>query len=154
MRPVFVLLVLLAARSALGGIPRVGVAYDSVDVIETNHFYDEQGRLVFDQTIYWDWSRDAARYVIRAWRLVKTPNQIPRRDGAGYLALWNDGELLRVVSAPSVRETWTQYDPELVDRNFMPKECRPELAKPFMRPARQLSMCEQMYRAFLKASGR
>ncbi len=50
------------------------VARDRVDVIEINHFYDEQGRLVFDQTIFYDWSPDHSRYMVRAWRLVKNPS--------------------------------------------------------------------------------
>ena len=28
-----------------------------------------------------------------------------------------------------MRETWTQYDPELVEREFLPKERRKELRK-------------------------
>ena len=35
---------------ALGISPREDVARESVDLIEVNHFYDEQGRLVFDQS--------------------------------------------------------------------------------------------------------
>jgi hypothetical protein len=101
--------------------------------MEVNHFYDEQGRLVFDQIIFYDWSADDARYMVRAWRLVKNPNQLPQRDwkSGGYVALWQDsgqgGEVLRHVHSKSIRETWTQYDPELVEREYLPKERRKEL---------------------------
>jgi hypothetical protein len=37
--------------------------------------------------------------------------------------------MLRKVQAATVRESWTQYDPELVERSFVPKEQRPELRK-------------------------
>jgi hypothetical protein len=114
---------------SLGIAPREDVARETVDLIEVNHFYDEHGRLVFDQVIFYDWSKDDARYMVRAWRLVKNPAQLPQRDwkDGGYTAVWQDGELLRHVRAKSTRETWTQYDPELVEREFLPKERRKEL---------------------------
>ena len=73
---------------ALGITPQEDVAREAVDLIELNHFYDEHGRLVFDQVIFYDWSKDDARYMVRAWRLVKNPAQLPQRDwkGDGYLA--------------------------------------------------------------------
>ena len=113
----------------LSVIPHDDVARESVDLMELNHFYDEHGRLVFDQVIFYDWSNDDARYQVRAWRLVKNPAQIPQRDwkNGGYFALWYDGEVLRYVRSKSDRETWTQYDPELVEREYLPKEQRKEL---------------------------
>jgi hypothetical protein len=67
--------------------------------------------------------------MVRAWRLVKNPAQLPQRnwkDGS-YTALWHDNEVLRKVQAKSMRESWTQYDPELVEREYLPKEKRKEL---------------------------
>jgi hypothetical protein len=66
---------------------------------------------------------------VRAWRLVKNPSQLPQRDWAsgGYSATWQDGEQIRHIRSKSIRETWTQYDPELVEREFLPKEKRKEL---------------------------
>ena len=115
----------------LGILPVDAVTRESVDLIETNHFYDEHGRLVFDQVIFYDWSHGDARYQVRAWRLVKNPNQLPVRDwsNGGYTALWQDGEVLRKVHAPAVRESYLQYDPELIEREYLPKERRRELRK-------------------------
>lgn len=103
-----------------------GVARDTVDLIELNHFYDEHGRLVFDQVIFWDWSEDAGRYDVRAWRLVKHPAQVPQRNwrDGGYLAMWQDGEHVRRVDAAAIRETWTQHDPELLEREYLPADKR------------------------------
>src|SRR5688572_4341741 len=67
--------------------------------------------------------------MVRAWRLVKNPAQLPQRnwkDGS-YTALWHDNEVLRKVQAKSMRESWTQYDPELVEREYLAKEKRKEL---------------------------
>lgn len=105
------------------------------DVIEVNSFYDDSGRLVFDQVIFYDWSPDDCRYQVRAWRLVKRPSQIAAWDWqrGEWVATWSDGEYgdgaLRVVSAQSFRRTWTQYDPELVERETLPKERRRELSQ-------------------------
>lgn len=116
---------------ALGLNPTEDVAREKVDLMEVNHFYDEQGRLVFDQVIFYDWSPEHSRHMVRAWRLVKNPTQLPERDWreGGYLAVWQDGEIVRRVQAASMRESWTQYDPELVEREFLPKDRRKELRK-------------------------
>jgi hypothetical protein len=117
--------------SAAGTIPVMDVPRDRVDLIEINHFHDEQGRLVFEQVLFYEWSAHQERHQVLAWRLLKTSAQRPRHDLAtgDYIALWNDGETLREVRAGAFRETWTQYDPELVDREFLPKERRRELAR-------------------------
>jgi hypothetical protein len=100
-----------------------------VDLVEVNHFYDDQGRHVFDQVIFYDWEAGHSRHMVRAWRLVKNPAQLPQRnwkDGS-YSALWYDNDVLRRVQAKSMRESWTQYDPELVEREYLPKEKRKDL---------------------------
>jgi hypothetical protein len=111
--------------------PNEDIATDSVDLIEVNHFYDEQGRLVFDQIIFYDWCPIFCRYNVRDWRLLKSTAQIPHRNWQqGYfVTVWHDGEVLREVKSLSLRESWTQYDPELLEREFLPKEQRRELRK-------------------------
>lgn len=108
------------------------VIADRVDLMEVNHFYDEKGKLVFNQIIYFDWSEHHGRYMVRDWKLLKTSAQLPIKDWKTdeYVAVWYDGDLLRLVRCPFVRESWTQYDPELVEREFLPKEHRALLTKP------------------------
>lgn len=108
------------------------VCRESVDLAEVNHYYDEQGRLVFDQVIFWDWDHDCCRHQVVAWRLVKHPSLMPYRDWrGGWSVTFVDGETLRDVSAPAFRETWTQHDPELEERQTLPKEKRRELRHTF-----------------------
>ena len=114
-------------------IPLPGVAREQCDLIEVNHFYDEHGRLVFDQVIFWDWSADDCRYNVRAWRLVKCSSQLPQRSGSGYDMTWQDGDLFRRVWSKQFSETWTQYDREICEREIFPKERRKELAMPVVR---------------------
>jgi hypothetical protein len=117
--------------STVGTNPIEDVPRDRIDLIEVNHFHDDQGRLVFDQVIFYEWSPEKGRHQVQAWRLLKTASQKPRRDyGTGdYVATWLDGETLREVRAATMRETWTQYDPELVEREYLAKEKRKDLAK-------------------------
>ena len=111
--------------------PTDHVAVDEVDLIELNHFYDDRGRLVFDQVIFYDWCPGEGRFQVRDWRLLKSPAQIPRRNwGRGdFLTIWHDGDLLREVRSKGIHETWTQYDPELMERENLPKEKRQRLRK-------------------------
>ncbi len=121
----------LVVAAAISLSPSSPVASDSVDLIEVNHFYDEHGRLVFDQVIFYDWCTSENRYQVRAWRLLKKPSQIPHRNlnTGEYLTTWHDGDVLRRVRASSFRESWTQYDPELREREYLPKDRRGELYK-------------------------
>jgi hypothetical protein len=119
----------------LGFTPTEHAKVDRVDLVEINHFFDEQGRLVFDQLIFYDWCAVQNRYNVRDWRLLKSPAQIPVRNwkDRDFVAVWHDfkeRDVLRKVVAKMMRETWTQYDPELVEREFLPQEKRRELSKP------------------------
>lgn len=116
--------------SVIGTNPIRHVTVDQVALIEYNHFYDEQGRHVFDQLLFYDWSAGENRFQIRDWRLIKTVSQAPYHDPQRdmYVATWHDGLTLRQVRSPAIRETWTQYDPELIERAVLPKEHRRELS--------------------------
>ncbi len=113
------------------------VVREHVDLIELNHFIDDAGRHVFDQLIFYDWSPQQGRYHVRAWRLIKSPSQFPRRhwQPAGYRCLWHDDGVLREVWAETFRETWSQQDPERANRKIFPEDQRAELKPP--RPVRQ-----------------
>lgn len=119
----------LAVKEALAHNNPEDVARETVDLMELNHFYDQQGRLEFDQVIFYDWCDNTNRHQVLAWRLVKNPNQLPKRDwrNGGYIAIWHDGDKLRHIQSQHFRETWTQYDPELAEREYLPKEKRREL---------------------------
>jgi len=107
------------------------VASQHVDLIELNHFVDADGREVFRQVLFYDWSPTHRRFIVRAWRLVKTDSQIPRRrwEPAQYRCVWHDDGLMREVTAPSFRETWTQRDPERQNRKLVAEDAR----KPLLR---------------------
>jgi hypothetical protein len=112
--------------------PQDDVVRDDIDLVELNHLYDEHGKKLLDQVIYYEWCPQACRYQVRAWRLLKNQGQVPRRDWrtGEYSATWHDGDVLRHVRTAALRETWTQHDPELIEREFLPKDKRRDLRKP------------------------
>ena len=57
---------------------------------------------------------------------VKKESQLPIRhwNPRSYQCTWHDGPLLRQVRASKMRETWSQQDPERVNRAFLPEDQR------------------------------
>ncbi|TWT83514.1 hypothetical protein CA13_49790 [Planctomycetes bacterium CA13] len=123
---------LTTAMAPSGALRDSGTTRQQVDLIELNHFIDENGREVFQQVIFYDWSKLDRRFHVRAWRLIKTPSQLPVRKFAPprYECSWYDDNLKRLVVARSMRETWSQQDPERVNRRFLPESQRIPLWSP------------------------
>lgn len=108
---------------------------DRVEVVEINHFHDENMRLVYDQIIYYDWNPADGRYDVVDWRFIKSPGQIPVRDrrSCGFVSIWHDfkeHDVLRKVLSRSIRETWTNYDPEQRESELRPAANRRGLRGP------------------------
>lgn len=87
-----------------------------VDTIERNHFYDERGKEVFEQWIF----RDDGDIV--DWRMKNTQRLTKSKDG--WLMALSEGDKVILVQAEKMTETHTQYDPELAERQKLPKEKR------------------------------
>lgn len=124
----------IAAVTVLGtvGQDSLGlVVRDQVDLIEVNHFFDEHGNRILDQVIFYDWSGPDGRFHVRDWRLLKKPGQLPVRcwKTGTYRCIWYDGNTMREVEATDVRETWTQHDPEVTNRKFLPRSSRRTLQR-------------------------
>ncbi len=109
---------------------------EHIDLIEVNHYFDGMGKSVFDQLIFYNWDESAQRYNVAAWRLLKNPNQMPIQNPRNqkYSCTWHDGKILRVIHADRKMETWTQYDPETFERNYLPKSNRSDLLRPDLDP--------------------
>ncbi|MGV3486067.1 MAG: hypothetical protein ACO1RT_16745 [Planctomycetaceae bacterium] len=122
----------LLVTTSIVSAPDASVIRDGVDLVELNHYHDARGEHVFDQLIFYDWSNQTRRFQVRAWRLVKSESQLPRRDfrHRNWLIRWHDDGVLREVTAASRRETWTQYDPELIEREYLPQDQRLDLSSP------------------------
>lgn len=121
----------LLLLAALGGTPLEPVVQEKADRIILQHFYDDTGRLVFDQWIFTDWDPYAGRFQVFAWRLRKGgENAVYDPVKRRYVLTWPDGETLRRIESHSFREMWNQYDLELAERDYLPKEVRRDLLQP------------------------
>ncbi|OUT59730.1 MAG: hypothetical protein CBB71_09335 [Rhodopirellula sp. TMED11] len=125
------LILLVGSDAAPAGSPPSSTfeeppAQAEVDLIELNHFLDDTGREVFQQIIFYDWSRHDRQLEVRAWRLVKQPSQLPRRlrDDSGYRVRWRDKGKVREVVSTSLRETFSRQDPERENRRLVPENER------------------------------
>lgn len=98
---------------------------ESVDVVEVNHFYDGEGKLVLDQLLFYRWNVNCHQLI--DWRLIKSPECLPVRHGGHWECFWRDGHDWRRIRAASYRESWTQWDVELADREFNPVDRRQKL---------------------------
>ncbi|RCS52767.1 hypothetical protein DTL42_07995 [Bremerella cremea] len=122
----------ILSMASLGASPAETDLVDHVDLIEINHLYDLQGRHVIDQLIFYQWESASQRFQVRAWRLLKTDDQLPRKswNQDKFICHWRDLNVYRKVYADNVRETWTTSDPEVLERNMLPIEKRSELSQP------------------------
>lgn len=119
-------------------VPQTEVVHDHCTIIEHNHFYDEHGRHVFDQLIFYDWNPHQHRYDIRDWRLVKSTNQHPIHNRV----IWHDGQTMWQITAERTFTTWTQHDPELCERSILHKDQRRELTPANITPRRAKELIE------------
>ena len=119
-------LLLWAGSGGTSGTHDPNITRAQVDLIELNHFLDENGREVFQQVIFYDWCKVKQRFHVRAWRLIKHEHQLPTRRWKPkcFQCTWHDGPLLRQVHAPKMRETWSREDPERVNRKLLPEDQR------------------------------
>jgi hypothetical protein len=84
----------------------------SCDVIELNHVYDARGCFVYRQVILWRFMPEDGNLHTFGWRLVK-PDEDAIHGSDGRWKVYGEGA---IVTAPTVRMSWSQCDPEMQDR--------------------------------------
>lgn len=113
----------MLALLLLSIVPYETIVEDQVGLIEVNLLHDDEGKLTLTQAIFYDWKPRKGRHEVAAWKLVKSPAMWPRRDHVrgDWVCRWVDEQgRNRAVRAPTWRETYTQFDPELLDREHLP----------------------------------
>lgn len=108
---------------------------EQVDMIELNHFYDQVGRHVYDQVIFYHVSPETGKFRVRAWCLIEDRESLSRRplrdpQTSTVRVEWYDEnqKLLRRLSSKLFRESWTQVDPERSDKVQLEEKLRLSLA--------------------------
>lgn len=107
-----------------------------VDLIELNHFYDQGGKLVYDQVIFYERAPETGRFQVRGWCLVEDREYLNRRPTKNlqtglYQVDWYDADycVLRKVTSRLYRESWTQIDPERADKKIHDERLRITMAR-------------------------
>ena len=128
--------VLLLSVMTFGNPSIVKVGEENVDLIELNHFYDQTAKHVYDQVIIYEWIESQGCFRVRAWFLVENDGsleRIPRfrRSNQRWEMRWRDKEtdLQRQISSRHFRESWSQIDPEQIDRKKVGERYRTALIR-------------------------
>ena len=97
------------------------------DLVELNHLYSQDGQHQFDQIIFWStrYNYDEPYQVADCWVLKHTIKGIVW--GEKSVTFYHNG--LCKVSFKNFKETWTQEDPEYVNRAEYPNVERRTLQK-------------------------
>jgi hypothetical protein len=61
--------------------------------------------------------------------MADKPSKLPYRSRGKWIATWHEDKKLRKIVANAYRETWTQYDPEVLERKILHKDKRTGLTK-------------------------
>jgi hypothetical protein len=105
--------------------PRGAVA--RVDVIELNEQYDQLGRTIFKQVIFWSRYPDGQLH-IRGWKLVGNLRdkdfRIDHSSRWHCSCSWTTDGISYRVEAPTFRQSKTAVDLELLDRQSLAKQDR------------------------------
>jgi hypothetical protein len=114
-----------------------GCLAERVDLIELNHFYDPQGRHVYDQVIFYNRHPGSGKFQVRAWCLVEDRESLNRRpifqvETGLYRVDWldSDQQVLRRIESRLHRESWSHVDPERMDKKKHDERLRLSLAQP------------------------
>ena len=108
----------------LSVLPHNAACVQRFERAERNNVYDDCGRLVFTQLI---WFNEAGR--VEGWRMDKGQFEI-RREGKHTVCRFEDQGVSREVWVRSFEETWDQHDKEVADREVWPVIYRRDLRKP------------------------
>lgn len=127
----------------IAAIPYSDVVRDECDVLELNHFYTGEGKLVFSQWIFFTWNESKSRHDVVEWAMAKGRTMDADTDNLramvrpmkdGWRLRFSHAGVSREIMATSFREIHTQYDREVDERENLPKEKRRGLSKPLRVP--------------------
>lgn len=133
----YLLLPIIIATSSPSN--RYSLLVDRVDLIELNHCFDDLGRHLYDQIVFYEWSPDYRRHNVIAWCMVEDDlNRLPVRlpGSREYCVRWQDRDarVKREVRSANYRETWTEVDPERANKKVLDEKNRTSLLRARERP--------------------
>lgn len=119
MRAILALSILLTAAAASGyhvTAPTTKVH----DIAEVNHVYELSGQYRFTQILAWDWNRITDQYNCAGWKIAPR-DEIRVTPHARHTTVSGDGT---TIHGRRYRETWYQWEAEVLDRDRWPESRR------------------------------
>src|SRR5690349_22393722 len=107
------------ALTILSILPRETCLRESVETIEVNRVFTYEGEPNLSQVIFWG-KRD-----VIAWRM----NNEGKLNPTGKVLYFMDQGVVRCIMARTVVESWTQFDVEVAQRDYLPANERRGLRK-------------------------
>jgi hypothetical protein len=104
-----------------GLIVPLDISTDHVDFVELNHVYDDYGRCVLSQLIFWEWCSKSDRFQVVDWKGTRPEVKVLNNE----VLFYDRG--LRVVRYKWFCESWGQVDVEVNQRSIRPPEKRRKL---------------------------
>jgi hypothetical protein len=116
------LFALLLSSANCGDDPVVSVPVHYVEVIERNTVLGWDGTPHLEQWILWGRHPDYFELQICEW-WVHRGDKVTKAGGWYVMSFWR-GEQLHVIKSKGYKRSWTLHDPELISRDWLPKEKR------------------------------
>jgi hypothetical protein len=114
------------------GVSSKQVLYETCDLIELNHFYDDLGRHAYDQIIFYEWSPDYRRFHVISWVLFEADLTLTLSSNKEWHSVrWRDREnkVNRELKSKLFRETSSNVDPERANKKLFDEKFRRRLLK-------------------------
>lgn len=132
---IYFLYILLLCSSGYSLTGKDSVITETVDAIECNHCYEEDGTLKFNQFIFYEFSHDYGRSHVMSWFMYHNDQHVNGvirpvvkydPNSKEWTVKWRDrdGHITRIVKSKVFTETWTENDPERENKSLMPEKYR------------------------------
>lgn len=125
-------ILILLILSSSGFSSKDKVLFETCDLIELNHFYDDLGRHAYDQIIFYEWSPDYRRFHVISWVLIDSNSGATLSNTKEWHSVeWRDTEnkVNRQLKSKLFRETFSNVDPERANKKLFDEKFRRRLLK-------------------------
>ncbi len=122
------LLVMLLAFAPSVKPIKEGSHVEYCDLIEVNSHISENGRHMYDQIIFWEWSPELKRMIVCSWCLVGDDKSYPVKIGNRYkyTRRLSRNRSIIIYTDMSI-STSSKLDPERDNKNIFPEKYRRDL---------------------------
>lgn len=116
----FILLLLLCK------IPYTGIIEKQVDcnLIEKNNFYNEHGKYVYTQYIYYNWDPQLKRNIVIDYVLADDELTSIFKEGEFFYQRVKKRPHTYKIRSLHYRESWSQIDPERINKKCLHESLR------------------------------